>query len=117
MSAFLTACGHLDDDPRELGLGGVPAAAASLAVCVEPGDGDGDGLLRIEVLALGRPAGTLLHHRRGEVITVSGRLLAVCETLPDGTRRERLGVVADAIASARTVGAAGHHRRAPTKGG
>lgn len=101
MSAALSAYGRLGSDPRAIETkSGKAMTVATLAVDV--GEADAPPLW-LGVVAFGKLAEDLLRHRRGDLLSVSGRLQVRHWTDSDGAQREQWQVVADALVSARTV--------------
>ena len=101
MSATLAAYGRLGNDPRAIETkSGKPMTVATLAVDV--GEADAPPLW-LGVVAFGRLADELLRHRKGDMLSASGRLQVRQYTGSDGAQREQWQVVADAMVSARTV--------------
>ena len=118
MSAQLAAHGRLGEDPKEITTSsGKAMAVCSLAVAIEEHGAGDPPPLWIGILAFGRTAEELLRHRRGDLLSVAGRLQRKRWTDRDGRERERLEVVADSLVSARTVRPAGGRKREGERSG
>lgn len=101
MSAALAAYGRLGADPRAVETrSGKAMTMATLAV--DLGEADGPPLW-LGIVAFGRLADELQRHRKGDMVSASGRLQVRHWTDTAGTAREQWQVVADALVSARTV--------------
>lgn len=101
MSVQASAYGRLGGDPRQIPTkSGKDMAVANLAV--DAGDEDGPPLW-IGLVCFGRLAEQLLRHAKGEPLSASGRLQVRRWVDTDGTGREQLQLVADALVSARAV--------------
>ena len=102
MSAAIAIYGRLGSDPAgRQSQAGNPWATVSIAV--DLGKGDDEATMWFSVIAFGRVAETLCRHRKGDLLSVSGRLQLNRRTDRDGAERETLQVVADAMFSARSV--------------
>ena len=111
MSAAIAIYGRLGSDPAgRQSQAGNPWATVSIAV--DLGKGDDEATMWFNVIAFGRVAETLCRHRKGDLLSVSGRLQLNRWTDRDGAERETLQVVADAIVSARSVRPSGGRRSA-----
>ncbi len=104
MSAQLAAHGRLGADPRTIETKtGRAMVTATLAVDVaEKREGDDAEPLWLGLVAFGALADRLLEQRKGEALTVYGRL-QVRRWQSDGEAREQLQVVVETVLSARTV--------------
>lgn len=91
---------------------GTTMAVAQLAVEVPDRSGDGHTLW-LGIVCFGRTAEALLRHSKGDLLSVVGRVQFNAYTDREGTEREQLQIIADAIVSARTVRPGG--RRKATK--
>ncbi len=112
MTAQLAAHGRLGEDPKEIATSsGKAMAVCSLAVAIEEHGAGDPPPLWIGILAFGRTAEDLLRHRRGDLLSVAGRLQRKRWIGQDGQERERLEVICDALVSARTVRPAGGRKR------
>lgn len=80
---------------------GKPMAGASIAVDVSPRDGD--ATVWVRVVAFGRVAEALAAHKKGEMLSASGRLELTKWTGDDGAERESWQLFADTLVSARSV--------------
>jgi single-strand DNA-binding protein len=101
MTASIAAYGRLGSDPRAVTTkSGKAMTVATLAVDI--GEADGPPLW-LGVVAFGKLADDLLRHRKGDTLSLSGRLQVRHWTDSDGAQREQWQVVADALVSARTV--------------
>jgi single-stranded DNA-binding protein len=80
---------------------GKPMASASLAVDVSPRDGE--ATVWVRVVGFGRVAESLALHKKGEMLSASGRLELSKWTGEDGAERENWQLLADSLVSARTV--------------
>ncbi|HEX2796054.1 MAG TPA: single-stranded DNA-binding protein [Immundisolibacter sp.] len=67
---------------------------------------------RLGIVAFGKLADLLLRHAKGDLLSASGRMQVRRWTDTDGTGREQLQLVADALVSARTVRPGGGRKRA-----
>lgn len=104
------AYGRLGQDPRSIETRtGKPMVVVSLAVAVDQ-DQDAPPLW-LGIVAFGRQADDLMRHTKGDLVSVSGRVQRKRYTGRDGTEREQLQVVADAVVSAKTTRSAGGQRR------
>lgn len=81
---------------------GTTMAVAQLAVEVPDRSGDGHTLW-LGIVCFGRTAEALLRHSKGDLLSVVGRVQLNPYTDREGTEREQLQIIADAIVSARTV--------------
>lgn len=61
-------------------------------------------------MAFGKVAETLARHKKGDLISASGRLKLNRWTDRDGGEHEQLQIVADAVVSARSVRPGGRRR-------
>ena len=104
MSAQLGAHGRLGGDPRSIDTKtGRAMVTATLAVDAADKREDADAPpLWLGLVAFGSLADRLLEQRKGDALTVYGRL-QVWRWESDGEAREQLQVVAETILSARTV--------------
>lgn len=101
MSLQASAYGRLGGAPRAIETkNGKPMAVATLAVDV--GDDEGPPLW-LGIVAFGKLADLLLRHAKGDLVSASGRVQVRRWTDTDGSGREQLQLVADALVSARTV--------------
>lgn len=101
MTAEIAAYGRLGRDPRQVETrSGKTMTVASIAVQLgaEP-----DGATWLGIVAFGTTAETLVQHRKGEPVSVTGRLQSRTWTDGDRATRQQFEVVADSILSARTV--------------
>lgn len=80
---------------------GTPMTAVSVAVDVS--SRDGDATLWVRVVAFGRLAAALALHKKGEMVSASGRLELSKWTGEGGAERESWQLLADTLVSARTV--------------
>lgn len=102
MSFTMQAYGRLAKDPTERTTKtGNPMAVASMAV--DCGQEMGTETLWLSVLAFGALAEKLMGHAKGEMVAVSGRVTKGRYTAADGTERESFTMLADSLASARTI--------------
>lgn len=92
---------------------GTTMAVAQLAVEVPDRSGDGHTLW-LGIVCFGRTAEALLRHSKGDLLSVVGRVQFNAYTDREGTEREQLQIIADAIVSARTVRPGGK-RKTTTK--
>lgn len=67
---------------------------------------------RAGIVAFGKLADLRLRHTKGDLVSASGRVQVRRWTDTDGTGREQLQLVADALVSARTVRPGGGRKRA-----
>ena len=118
MSAQISAYGRLGGDPRPIETRtGTSMTVASVAVDVaDPRDRGEDGAgeappLWLGIVAFGRQAETLARHGKGDLVSVCGRLQSRRYTAKDGSERDGLQCVADAILSARSTRPGGGRRR------
>jgi single-strand DNA-binding protein len=104
MSAQLAAHGRLGGDPRTIETKtGRAMVTATLAVdAPDKREGDDAPPLWLGIVAFGTLADRLLEHRKGDALTVYGRL-QVRRWQSDGEAREQLQVVIETLLSARTV--------------
>ena len=104
MSAQLAAHGRLGGDPRAIETKtGRAMATATLAVdAAGKREGDDAAPLWLGLVAFGTLAERLLEQRKGDALTVYGRL-QVRRWESDGEAREQLQVVVETILSARTA--------------
>ena len=104
MSAQLAAHGHLGADPRTIKTKtGRAMVTATLAVDAADKREDADAPpLWLGLVAFGSLADKLLEQRKGEAVTVFGRL-QLWRWESDGEAREQLQVVIETVLSARTV--------------
>lgn len=108
MSLHASAYGRLGGDPREISTkSGKAMAVGTLAVDV----GD-ESPLWVGLVAFGRLAEQLLRHVKDDPLSASGRVQVRRWTDTDGTGREQLQLVADALVSARTVRPGGRRKAA-----
>ncbi len=112
MSAQLAAHGRLGADPRTIETKtGRAMVTATLAVDAADRREDADAPpLWLGLVAFGALADKLLEHRKGDALTVYGRL-QVWRWDSDGEAREQLQVVIETLLSARTVA---HREGGPT---
>ena len=104
MSAQLAAHGRLGADPRKIETKtGRAMVTATLAVdAAEKREGDDAPPLWLGLIAFGSLADKLLEQRKGDALTVYGRL-QVSRWESNGEAREQLQVVVETILSARSV--------------
>ncbi|MDE2303546.1 MAG: single-stranded DNA-binding protein [Sphingomonadales bacterium] len=113
MSAQIAAYGRLGSDPeKRTSQAGKEWARASIAVQLcEARDGEDDAPATwLSIVAFGRVAETLARHRKGDLVSVAGRLQLNRWTDREGQTREQLQVIADAIVSAKAVRPGGGRR-------
>lgn len=110
MSLQAGAYGRLGGAPRAIETRSCkPMTVATLAV--DAGEEDGPQLW-LGIVAFGKLAGLRLRHAKGDLVSASGRVQVRRWTDTDGTGREQLQLVADALVSARTVRPGGGRKRA-----
>lgn len=110
MSLQASAYGRLGGAPRAIETrSGNPMTVATLAM--DAGEEDGPQLW-LGIVAFGKLADLLLRHAKGDLLSASGRVQVRRCTDADGTGREQLQLVADALVSARTVRPGGAKRPA-----
>ena len=102
MTMTMQAYGRIVKEPTERTTKkGNPMALATLAV--DCGQEMGTETLWLSVMAFGQLADRLLGHAKGEMLAVSGRVTKGRYTASDGNERESYSMLADSLASARTV--------------
>lgn len=112
MTAHIAAYGRLGADPvQRTSQSGNPWATASIAVQLGNGDETDAPAQWFALVAFGRVAETLARHAKGDLVSVSGRLLLNRYKGRDGKDQERLQVIADTVMSAKSVRPAGGRRR------
>ena len=105
MSLYTLATGNLIADPvRRTGAKG-DFATATLRVATD------DDAILVSVIAFGDTAETLLEHRHGSTLAVSGRAKLSSWTGKDGAQHSGMSVVAEQIASASAARRADAKRR------
>lgn len=98
----MQAYGRLAKEPTERTTkSGNPMAVASMAV--DCGQEMGTETLWLSVLCFGQLAERLLGHAKGEMVAVSGKVTKGRYTAADGAERESYTLLADSLASARTI--------------
>src|SRR5690606_2826280 len=98
-----SAYGRLGGDPKSIETRtGTAMAVANLAVEL-PDRQNESHTVWLGVVAFGRVAETLTRHSKGDLLSVVGRVQLNPYTDREGTEREQLQIIADAIVSARTV--------------
>ena len=104
--------GRLGRDPQpRTTASGNPMVVASIAVDVTPRDAEREEVLWVLLVAFGRLAEQLARHRKGELVSASGRLVLNRWTGNDGQERTTWEMVADSLVSARTVRPSGGRRK------
>lgn len=99
MTMQTAAYGRLGADAKPIQTKtGKPMTAATLAVDI----GEEDAPLWLGVVAFGRQAELLARHKKGELLSVAGRIQRNRWT-QNGEEREQLQVVADSVIGSRTV--------------
>ena len=113
MNAHISAWGRLIADPRTgETANGKPMAFGRLAVSMGTGrEGDEPATLWLGIAAFGRCADVLAKHRKGEHVSVAGRLEMRPYTAQDGERRDGWQCVADSIIGARSDRPAGGRKQ------
>ena len=103
MNAHISAWGRLVSDPRTGETsGGKPMAFGRIAVSMGQREGEEPATLWLGIAAFGRAAETLAKHRKGEHVSVAGRLEMRPYTSQTGERRDGWQCVADSIIGARS---------------
>ena len=106
MSLYILATGSLIADPqRRTGASGKDFATATLRVATD------DDAILVSLIAFGEQAESLLAHRVGTTIAVSGRAKLTSWTGKDGAEHHGLSIVAEQIASASAARRADADRR------
>ncbi|MBL0374015.1 single-stranded DNA-binding protein [Rhizobium sp. KVB221] len=96
-----SAYGRLSQDPKQISTqSGKAMAVGSIAVAI--GDHD-DPPLWMGVVTFGRVAKDFLKCRKGDMVSVSGRVQRNSWISGSGEKHEQLQVVADSVVSNRTV--------------
>jgi single-stranded DNA-binding protein len=106
MSLHVLVSGALTADPaRRTGANGKDFATATLRVATD------DDAILVSVIAFGATTETLLAHRQGATLAVSGRAKLTNWTGRDGADHHGISVVVDQIASAASARRADAERR------
>ena len=114
MNAQIAAHGRLVFDPRPIQTrSDKPMTAARLAVALEiyGSDTETEGTLWLDVIAFGRSADTLARSRKGEMVSVAGKLRLTHYRTNDGEDRETWQCIADSVITARSVRPSGGKRK------
>ena len=114
MTAQIAAYGRLVFEPRTIQTRtDKPMTAARLAVAMEVygGNDDTDATLWLDVIAFGRSAETLGRSRKGELVSVAGKLRLTHYRTNDGAERETWQCIADSMITARSVRPSGGKRK------
>lgn len=105
-----SAYGRLGGDPKSIETRtGTAMAVGQIAVEVPDRQGDGSTLW-VGIVTFGKTADALLRHSKGDMLSVVGRVQRNAYTDRNGTEREQLQIIADAIVSARTVRPGGRRK-------
>ena len=114
MNAQLAAHGRLGKDPMQHTTeAGKVWATCSLAVTLDTGKDREPETEWIGLVAFGRQAEALLRHKRGDMVSVFGRLQLNVWAGQDGGERRQLQIVVDSLLSACTVRPRGGKRVGP----
>lgn len=112
MSAQASLYGRLGQDPQQrTSQSGKDWATGSLAVTLGSGDEQDAPATWFGIVAFGKVAESLCKHRKGDLISVSGRLQLNRWRGQNGEDREQMQVVCDSIVSAKSVRPGGGRRR------
>jgi single-stranded DNA-binding protein len=105
VSLYALVCGSLLFDPqRREGRQG-DFATGMIRVQTQ------DGAISVSAIAFGEPAARLLALKKGDAVSIAGRMKFNTWTAPDGAERHGLSIVAEQLASTRPTREAG----APTR--
>ncbi|HWU63592.1 MAG TPA: single-stranded DNA-binding protein [Ensifer sp.] len=96
-----SAYGRIGQDPRSVTTSN-GTAMATTSIAINIGDHDSPPVWW-GIVAFGRNAEELLRHKKGDNVSVSGRVQQNTWTSPSGEKREQMQIVADCVVSARTV--------------
>ncbi len=96
--------GRLGTEPQERTTKtGTSMTSCSVVADATPGNATGSAALWFNVLAFGKVAGQLTRCRKGDMVSLSGRVTLSQWRDRDGEEHERMGLLADSVVSARTV--------------
>jgi len=112
MTIHMAAHGRLTSDTKNIPTStGTVMAGASLAVELSTGRDREPETEFVGVIAFGKVAELLLRQKKGELISVSGRVQLNCYE-SKGEQRRQLQIVCDSVVSARSVRPGGGKKRA-----
>ena len=105
--------GRLGGDPRPLETKtGATMASCSVAVDVTAHNAEDPETLWLKVLAFGKTTEQLLCHRKGDLISLSGKITQ-SRWIKDGVEQTNLQIIADTVISAKTVRPYGKKKASP----
>jgi single-strand DNA-binding protein len=112
----IAAHGRLGQDPKEITTKtGTKMAVATIAVTLDT-RGEDQETEWFGLVAFGKLAESLLRHKRGDMLSASGRVQINTWTTDGGEQRRQFQIVADSVVSARTVRPGGGKRRSQGQG-
>ena len=85
-------------------------ATTSIAVDMTPHNAEDQEIQWFNVVSFGRVAETLARHYKGDLVSMSGKVVLNRWEGPDGVEREQFQIIADSVVSAKSVRSGGRKR-------